>query len=318
MDKHDTIARKGGNVMSSQSGETHEDANAGLAGTVVLGDMTINRMGLGTIRLPGPGSWGYPDDAEEMCRVLRRAVELGVNYLDTAAYYGPLVSDRLIVEALYPYPVGLIIGTKVGGWRGSDRRWTGESHPEQLKGAVEDNLSRLRLEQLHLIHFRYNGHSDAPFVDSVGAMAQLQQEGKIRHIGLSNVTLEQLATAQKMVQVASVQNLYNLVDRRDEDILDYCTQQGIPFMPYFPLAMGRLGGEVRPLVAIAQRHHATPAQVALAWLRARSPQMVLIPGTRSVAHLEENIASVNIQLSQKEWEELAESPELSAVPSVRY
>jgi pyridoxine 4-dehydrogenase len=124
----------------------------------------------------GPGSWGYPDDAEEMRRVLRRAVELGVNYLDTAAYYGPLVSDRLIVEALYPYPVGLIIGTKVGGWRGSDRRWTGESHPEQLKGAVEDNLSRLRLEQLHLIHFRYNGHSDAPFVDSVGAMAARGQD----------------------------------------------------------------------------------------------------------------------------------------------
>ncbi len=304
--------------MNAHMDETHKDRNAAQAGTVGLGDVTINRMGLGTIRLPGPGSWGYPDDAEEMRRVLRRAVELGVNYLDTAAYYGPLVSDRLIVEALYPYPSGLIIGTKVGGWRGSDRRWTGESHPRQLKGAVEDNLSRLRLDQLPLVHFRYNEHSDVPFADSVGAMAELQQEGKIRQIGLSSVTLEQLTTAQKMIQVASVQNLYNLVDRRDEDMLDSCTQQGIPFMPYFPLAIGRLGGEVRPLVALARKYHATPAQVALAWLRARSPQLVLIPGTRSVAHLEENIASVTIHLSQEEWKELAESPELSAIPSVRY
>jgi len=304
--------------MNAQPGETHKDFSARLAGTVMLGDVTIHRMGFGTIRLPGPGSWGYPDDAEEMRRLLRQAVDREVNYLDTAAYYGPLVSDRLIVEALHPYPSGLIIGTKVGGWRGSDRRWTGESHPKQLKGAIEDNLRRLRLEQLHLVHFRYNDHSDAPFVDSLGAMGGLQQEGKIRHIGLSNVTLEQLAMAQKMVQVASVQNLYNLLDRRDEDIVDYCTQQGIPCMPYFPLAMGRLGDEVRPLVAIAQSHHATPAQVALAWLRARSPQMVLIPGTRSVADLEENIASANITLSQEEWKELAESPELSAIPSVRY
>ena len=304
--------------MNSQPGDTHKDLNAGLAGTVMLGDVTINRIAFGTIRLPGPGSWGYPDDAEEMRRVLRRAVDLGVNYLDTAAYYGPLVSDRLIVEALYPYPSGLIIGTKVGGWRGSDRRWTGESHPKQLRGAVEDNLNRLRLEQLPLVHFRYNEHSSVPLVDSLGAMAELQQEGKIRHLGLSSVTLEQIDTAQKMVQVASVQNLYNLVDRRDEDIVAYCTQQGIPFMPYFPLAMGRLGGEVRPLVAIAQRHRAAPAQVALAWLRARSPQMVLIPGTRSLAHVEENIASVNVQLSEEEWRELADSPELAAIPSVRY
>lgn len=304
--------------MNSQVGDTNKDFNAAQAGTVSLGDVTINRMGFGTIRLPGPGSWGYPDDAEEMRRVLRRAVDLGVNYLDTAAYYGPLVSDRLIFDALYPYPSDLIIGTKVGGWRGSDRRWTGDSHPKHLKGAVEDNLSRLRLEQLYLVHFRYNEHSDTPFVDSLGAMAELQQEGKIRHIGLSSVTLEQIDAAQKMIQVASVQNLYNLVDRRDEDILDYCTQQGIPFMPYFPLAMGRLGGEVRPLVTIAQRHHATPAQVALAWLRMRSPQMVLIPGTRSVAHLEENIASVNIELSEEERKELAESAELSAIQSFRY
>jgi pyridoxine 4-dehydrogenase len=304
--------------MNARKNDARSDVNAGLAGTVLLGDFTINRLAFGTISLPGPGSWGYPDDAEEMRRLLRRAVELGINYLDTAAYYGPLVSDRLIVEALYPYPNGLVIGTKVGGWRGSDRRWTGESHPKQLQGTVEDNLSRLRLDQLPLVHFRYNEHAQTPFAESLEAMVRLQQEGKIRHIGLSSVTLEQLETAQRMVRVASVQNLYNLVDRRDEDMLDYCTQQAIPFMPYFPLAMGRLGSQVRPLAVLARRHHATPAQVALAWLRARSPQMVLIPGTRSVAHLEENIASAALQLSQEELEELAASPEVAALPRVRY
>ena len=303
--------------MVSQE-DAHRSAQAGLTGTITLGDATINRMGFGTIRLPGPGSWGYPDDPEEARRVLRRAVELGVNYLDTAAYYGPLVSDRLIVEALYPYPAGLIIGTKVGGWRGSDKRWTGEAHPKQLKATIEDNLHRLRLEQLHLVHFRAIQHADIPFADSLAAMAELQLEGKIRHIGLSNVTLAQLHAARNMIQVASVQNLYNLADRRDEDVLEACAQQGIPFMPYFPLAMGRLGSGIELLGAIAQRHEATPAQVALAWLLARSPQIVLIPGTSSVAHLEENIASVTIQLRQEEWRALAESSEIAAMQTFRY
>ncbi len=250
--------------------------------------------------------------------MLRRAVELGVNYLDTAVYYGPLVSDRLIVEALHPYPPGLIIGTKVGGWCGSDKPWMAEAYPHQLKVTVEDNLHRLRLEQLPLVHFRSIEHADVPFLDSLAAMAELQQEGKIRHIGLSNVTLEQLEAAQKMIQISSVQNLFNLVDRRDEDMVDVCTQQGILFMPYFPLAMGKLGCGIGLLITIAQRHQATPAQVALAWLRARSPQMVLIPGTSSVAHLEENIASVTIELSKEECKELAESPVVAAIPTFRY
>jgi aryl-alcohol dehydrogenase-like predicted oxidoreductase len=284
----------------------------------MLGDITINRIAFGTIKLPSPGAWGYPDNPEEARRILRRAIELGVNYLDTAAYYGPLVSDRLIVEALYPYPPDLTIGTKVGGWRGSDKRWFAEAHPQQLKATIEDNLQRLRLEQLPLVHFRSIEHADVPFLDSLAAMAELQQAGKIRHIGLSNVTLDQLKAAQKIVQIASVQNLFNLIDRRDEDILDVCTQQDILFMPYFPLAMGKLGHGVGLLVTIAQRHQATPAQIALAWLRARSPQMVLIPGTSSVAHLEENIASVNIKLSNEELKELAESPEVAAIPTFRY
>lgn len=297
--------------------ESKNDLHASLAGTVTLGDITISRMAFGTMQLPGPRVWGEPRDPHEARRVLRRAVELGVNYLDTASYYGPLVSDRLIVEALYPYPNGLVIGTKVGAWRGSDKSWIPEARPEQLKTSVEDNLDRLRLEQLPLVHLRYAEHGGVPFEDSLGAMIELRQAEKIRHIGLSGVSLEQLTAAQKLVPIASVQNLYNLVDRRDEPILEYCTQQGIPFMPFFPLAMGGLGREVGPLTVIAQRHHATPAQVALAWLRVRSPQMVLIPGTSSVAHLEENIASLAIQLDAEEQRALEESAEVASLPSFR-
>lgn len=289
--------------------------DASVAGTVTLGDLTINRMAFGTMRLPGPEVWGEPANPDEARRVLRRAVALGVNYLDTAAFYGPLVSDRLIVEALYPYPAGLVIGTKVGGWRGSDKRWYAELHPQQLTATVEDNLSRLRLEQLALVHLRVSEHTDIPFEDSLGALVELQRAGKIRHIGLSNVTLEQIQAAQRMVQVASVQNLYNLINRRDEAVVDYCTRHGIPYMPFFPLAVGNLGRETGPLTTIAQRHQATAAQIALAWLLARSPRMVLIPGTASVAHLEENIAAAAIQLSEAESRELADSPEIAAMPS---
>ncbi len=302
--------------MTFQS-DAHREFNASTAGTVQLGGLTINRMAFGTMRLPGPDVWGEPANPQEARRVLQRAVALGVNYLDTAAYYGPLVSDRLIVEALYPYPEGLVIGTKVGGWRGSDKSWTMEANPQQLKATVEDNLDRLRLEQLPLVHFRYVEHSSVPLADSLGMMAQLQQEGKIRHIGVSNLTLDQIHEAEKIVRITSVQNLYNLVDRRDEDIVDYCTEHSIPFMPYFPLAIGKLGQEVGPLVTLAQKYHATPGQISLAWLLARSPQMVLIPGTSSVAHLEDNIASVAITLTQEERQLLAASSEISSINTVR-
>ena len=291
--------------------------DASQAGVVSLGDLTINRMAFGTMRLPGPNVWGDPANPDEARQVLRRAVSLGVNYVDTAAYYGPLVSDRLIVEALYPYPAGLVIGTKVGGWRSSDKSWIAELRPQQLTATVEDSLSRLRLEQLSLVHLRAMAHTDVPFLDSLGALAELQRAGKIRHIGVSSVTLAQVQAAQKLVQVASVQNLYNLIDRRDEALIDYCTEQGIAFMPYFPLAVGALGRETGPLTMIAQRHRASPAQVALAWLLARSPQIALIPGTSAVAHLEENIAAGAIHLSDDERRELGDSPEISAIPSFR-
>jgi pyridoxine 4-dehydrogenase len=302
--------------MSLQS-DARREFNAGMAGTVQIGDLTINRMAFGTMRLTGPEAWGEPSDPQEARRVLQRAIALGVNYLDTAAYYGPLVSDRLIVEALYPYPEGLVIGTKVGGWRGSDKRWFAETHPQQLKAAVEDNLQRLRLEQLPLVHFRYVEHSGVPLAESLGMMAQLQQEGKIRHVGVSNLLLDQIHEAEKIVHVASVQNLYNLVDRRDEDIVDYCMEHSIPFMPYFPLAVGKLGQEVGPLMTLAQKYHATPGQIALVWLLARSPQIVLIPGTSSVAHLEENVASVAIKLTSEEQQALATNAEISSIPTFR-
>jgi pyridoxine 4-dehydrogenase len=288
------------------------ELGAGRAGTVKLGDVSIARMGFGTMQLTGPGVWGMPRDPQEARRVLRRAVDLGVNYLDTASFYGPLVTDSLIVEALYPYPAGLIIGTKVGAWRGSDRSWNPETRPEQLKTAVEDNLDRLRLEQLPLVHLRYHGSAGVPFEDSLGAMIEMRQAGKIRNIGLSGVTLEQVAAAQELVPIASVQNLYNLADRRDEPTLEFCNQHGIPFMPFFPLAMGSLGREAEPLKTIAHKYDATPAQVALAWLCARSSQMVLIPGTRSVAHLEENIASLAIQLDAEEQRALENSAEIAS------
>ncbi len=303
--------------MSSQSDEKRE-LNAANAGTVTIGKLAINRMAYGTMRLTGQGGWGYPENMDEARQVLRRAVELRVNYIDTAAYYGPLVTDHLIYEALYPYPKGLVIGTKVGGWRGSDRRWLTELHAGQLRGTVEDNIQRLRLEQLPLVHLRYQEHADVLYEETLGTMAELQKEGKILNIGLSGVTLEQIKTAQKMIQVASVQNLYNLADRRDEPVLDYCTQQNIPFMPFFPLALGKLVHGTGPLLTIAKRHSATSAQIALAWLLARSPQMVLIPGTTTVAHLEENIAAANIHLSDQELRELAESAEITSISTFRF
>jgi aryl-alcohol dehydrogenase-like predicted oxidoreductase len=306
--------------MSTQENQyrEHREFHAGMAGSVQIGDLTINRMAFGTMRLTGPGTWGYPADAQEARRILRRAVELGVNYLDTAAYYGPLVTDRLIVEALHPYPSGLVIGTKVGGWRGSDKRWTAEAHPKQLKATVEDNLDRLHLDELALVHFRHTEWSDVPLSDSLGMMSQLQQEGKIRHIGVSNFTFDQIREAEKTIRIASVQNLYNLADRRDEDIVDYCTQQSIPFMPFFPLAVGQLGQSVGPLATLSKKYQATPSQIALAWLLARSPQMVIIAGTGSVAHLEENIAAVAIVLTADEQQSLISDPAMSSIKSVRY
>ncbi|MBV9281784.1 MAG: aldo/keto reductase, partial [Chloroflexi bacterium] len=254
----------------------------------------------GAMRLPGPGVWGEPADREGARSVLRRALALGVNLIDTADYYGDAVANRLIAETLYPYPEGLVIVTKFGAARGPDGSWRPAARPEELRAACEDNLRHLRLERLDLVHIRYSEGSGVPFAESVGAAADLRREGKIRHIGVSNVSPTQLGEAQAVAPLVSVQNLYNLADRRAGALLDACTAQGIAFMPYFPLAIGELARAGGPLPAIARRHRATPAQIALAWLLARSPVMVPIPGTSSLSHLEENVAAAALRLGKED------------------
>lgn len=282
--------------------------HAAAAGTVTLGgDLTLQRMGYGAMRLPGPGVWGEPADPAGARAVLRRAVDLGVNYFDTAAYYGPEVANRLLREAFYPYPQGLVIGTKLGARREADQSWKPDLQPARLRAGIEDNLRQLSLERLDLVHLRYMGDAGVPFLECLGALIDLRREGKVRHIGLSNVSAAQLAEAQQLVPIASVQNLYNLADRRAEDVLAACTQQGIVFMPFFPLAIGKLAGEQAELAAIARKYQATPAQVALAWLLRHSPQMLVIPGTGSLAHLEENIAAAGIRLAEADYAALTQS-----------
>jgi pyridoxine 4-dehydrogenase len=268
------------------------------------GDLEIRRVGFGAMRITGPSILGWPDDRENALRVLRRAVELGVNLIDSADSYGPEVSELLIAEALHPYPAGLVVATKGGLLRTSSGSWPRDGRPEHLREACEGSLRRLRVDRIDL----YQLHApdpQVPFEESVGELARLRGEGKIRHVGLSNVSNQQLRQAQENVEIVSVQNRYSLADRSSEDVLDECERQGIAFLPWYPLAVGRLAEAGGRLARIAEAHGATPAQVALAWLLARSPVMVPIPGTASVAHLEENIAARDVELSSKEFEELA-------------
>jgi pyridoxine 4-dehydrogenase len=285
---------------------------AAAAGAITLGgDLTVHRMGFGAMRLTGKGIWGEPEDPSEARAVLRRAIELGVNFIDTADSYGPEVSERLIAETLYPYPEDLVIATKGGQERPGPDLWVPNGRPEHLRAALEGSLRRLRLDQIDLYQL-HRPDPKVPFEESVGALADLQREGKIRHIGLSNVTREQLAIAQKIVRIVSVQNRYNLTDRVSEDVLVACEHQGIAFIPWFPLAAGPLTEASGLLGRIAQRHGATPAQVALAWLLQRSPVMLLIPGTSKVAHLEENVAAAALKLTDEEYAELAQLQPVAA------
>ncbi len=286
----------------AQSNDKQVTAEA--AGTIQLGDLTVNRLGYGAMRLTGPGIWGEPENREEAKAVLRRALELGINLIDTAEYYGPSVTNRLIAETLYPYPKDLIIVSKLGGKRGDDKSWQNDSRPEQIRAACETNLQRLRLDHLDLVHFRYFNDSIVPFAESFGAMADLQREGKIRHLGLSSVGVTQLTEGQSIAKIVSVENLYNVSDRHSEAMLEACEAQNIPFLPYFPLAMGKLGQANGVIATIAQAHTVSTGQVAIAWLLARSHIMLPIPGTSSVAHLEDNIAAASLQLSQNEYDQL--------------
>jgi pyridoxine 4-dehydrogenase len=267
------------------------------------GDLEVRRLGFGAMRLTGDGIWGPPDDPDHARAVLRRAVDLGVDLIDTADSYGPEVSENLIAEALHPYPDGLVIATKGGMRRTGPGRWPRDARPERLKEACEASLRRLRLERIDL----YQLHSPdpaVPFEDSVGALKDLQAEGKIRHVGISNVSVDQVERARELVDVATVQNRYNLADRHSEDVLDACERAGIGFIPWFPLATGELARPGGPLEDVARDHDATPGQVALAWLLGRSPVILPIPGTSTVEHLEENVAAADLNLSGAEMDRL--------------
>jgi pyridoxine 4-dehydrogenase len=268
------------------------------------GDLEVRRLGFGAMRITGDGIWGPPDDPEEAKRVLRRAIELGVNLIDTADSYGPDVSENLIAEALHPYPDGLVIATKGGLRRTGPGQWPRDAHPDRLKECCEGSLRRLKLDRIDL----YQLHSPDPSVpleDSLGALKELQDEGKIRHIGVSNVSVEELERSRAVVDVVTVQNRYSLVDRATEDTLDACEAAGIGFIPWFPLAIGDLARPGGPLDEPSRTHDATPSQLALAWLLARSPVVLPIPGTASVAHLEENVAAGELELEPRELELLA-------------
>lgn len=275
------------------------------SGTFNLGgDLPVNRLGFGAMRLTGKGIWGPPADPDECIRVLRRAVELGVNFIDTADSYGPYISEELIREALHPYPTGLVIATKAGLLRLGPDAWLPLGNPGYLRQEVEMSLRRLDVEAIDLFQL-HRIDSNFPLADQVGELAALKKEGKIRHIGLSQVDVDELTAAQQVTPIASVQNMYNLTVRKSEPLLDAVTSQGIGFIPWFPLAAGPLAAADGPLQKIAAERHATPSQLALAWLLKRSPVMLPIPGTSKVAHLEENVAAAEITLSDDEFETLA-------------
>jgi pyridoxine 4-dehydrogenase len=267
------------------------------------GDLEVRRLGFGAMRITGDGIWGPPDDPEGARGLLRRVVELGVNLIDTADSYGPEVSENLIAEALHPYPDGLVIATKGGLRRTGPWQWPRDGRPERLKECCEASLRRLRLDRIDL----YQLHSPDPRVpleDSMGALKELQDEGKIRHVGVSNVSVEELERARAVVEVVTVQNRYNLTDRHSESVLEACERDGLGFIPWFPLAIGELARPGGPLDDLARRHDAAPGQLALAWLLARSPVMLPIPGTASIEHLEENVAAQSIELDPGEVERL--------------
>lgn len=279
-------------------------ANASAAGTVTIGgDLTVNRMGFGAMRLTGPGIWGEPEDQQESKAVLRRVIELGVDFIDTADSYGPDVSERLIAETLYPYPKGLVIATKGGQTRPGPNQWVPNGRPEHLRQALEGSLQRLKLDQIDLYQF-HRPDPEVPIEESLGTLADLQREGKIRHIGVSNFDVAQLERAQKVTPIVSVQNRYNVTDRASEDVVDYCTSHGLAFIPWAPLAAGPLTEPGGPLDRIAAEYNATQGQIALTWLLQRSPVMLVIPGTSRVSHLEENVAAASIKLSPEEFAEL--------------
>ena len=292
--------------MNDQREKT-DSPPAAQSGTFALGgELSVRRLGFGAMRITGEGIWGPPKDPDSAVRVLRRSVELGVNFIDTADSYGPDVSEELIAKALAPYPADVVVATK-GGWnRPGPNQWTHDASPKHLREATEGSLRRLRVDRIDV----YQLHAPdpvTPFDASVETLAELQAEGKIRFVALSNVTKEHIERARKIVPIVSVQNRYSFADREWDYVVEYCAREGIAFIPWFPLAAGRVAGMV--LENIAKKRQKTPKQVALAWLLKRSPVMLPIPGTSSIPHLEENVAAASLQLSDEEYQELANVPE---------
>lgn len=285
-----------------------KEFSASQAGEISLGnEISVHRLGYGAMRLTGQGIWGPPKDRKAALAVLRRAVELGVNFIDTADSYGPYVNEELIAEALFPYPAGLVIATK-GGWnRPGPNQWTHDATPSHLREAVEGSLKRLRLDRIDI----YQLHIPDPVVSfeaSVETLAELRREGKVRMVALSNVTQEHVERARRIVPIVSVQNRYSFADREWDYVVDYCERNGIVFIPWFPLGAGKAAREV--LNRISQAHHAAPTQVALAWLLRRSPMILPIPGTSSIEHLEQNVAAASLRLSEEDYGNLSGVPEL--------
>jgi pyridoxine 4-dehydrogenase len=270
----------------------------------VAGELEVNRLGFGAMRLSGPGITGLPADVENAKAVLRRAVELGVNHIDTADAYGPYVNEELIAEALYPYPEDLLIATKGGLVRtGGGGEWPKDGRPEHLREACEGSLRRLRVDRID-VYYLHRPDPEVPYEESVGALKELRDEGKIRHVAVSNVNMERLAVARGIVDIALVQNQYSLTDRRAQEVLDTCAAAGIGFVPWAPLDAGALD-PAGPVARLARRHEATPMQVAIAWLLHASPATLPIPGTSSLAHLEENVAAAGIELDAGDLDALS-------------
>ena len=285
-----------------KTGTTSQPAHQ--SGTFNIGgDLPIYRLGFGSMQLTGRGVWGEPADKAAALAVLRRTLELGINFIDTADSYGPHVSERLIAEALYPYPKDLVIATKAGLQRPGPGRWTEDGRPEHLRAACDGSLARLRLQRIDLFQL-HRIDSKVPLEDQIGTLLDLQREGKIRHIGLSEVSVKQIEAVRSLTPVVSVQNRYNLADRKAADVVDYCTREQIGFIPWFPLATGKLANPGGPLARAAEKLGADPAQVALAWLLAKSPVMLPIPGTSSVDHLNTITAAATLKLDDATMQEL--------------
>jgi aryl-alcohol dehydrogenase-like predicted oxidoreductase len=294
-------------MQTNKPAMQHGDGLAAKAGEFLIGnDLRVTRLGFGAMRITGDGIWGEPPDRAEAVRVLRRAVELGINFIDTADSYGPGVSEEIIAEALHPYPSNLVIATKGGFDRPGPNRWVENGNPQHLRSACEGSLRRLRLDRIDL----YQLHRIDPTVpaeDQLGTLKALQAEGKIKHVGLSEVNVRQIQHARTIVPIVSVQNRYSLADRGSEDVLEYCEKEKIGFIPWFPLAAGRLSGEESPIRLAAGQLKATPSQIALAWLLSRSPVILPIPGTSRVKHLEENVAAAGLKIDANKVQELSRS-----------